>query len=101
MEDWHFSNIAHLPVEVVYTAFAVMGGIARYANSYANGVPFRLSILVASAVVAGFSGLMFALFGQTMSMPNQVQFIMAGTGGFFGEQTMKWIMEEIEKRSRL
>jgi hypothetical protein len=99
--NWNFSSLAHIPIEFVYTAFAVMGGVARYANSYANGVPFKVSILVASATVAGFSGLMFALFGQTMNMPSQIQFIMAGTGGFFGEQTMKWILEELERRTKI
>lgn len=81
------------PVEAIYGLLAVGGGIARYLNGYANGQKFHLSILVASALVAGFSGYMFALLGVTMSMPQPMLFVMAGVGGFMGEQTLKFIME--------
>ena len=89
-----------LPVQLLYVLAAVVGGCARYLNSFANGgVPFRFSVFVASAFVAGFSGLMFALVGDSLSMPNPIPHIMAGTGGFFGEQTMKLVMEYVSKKT--
>ena len=89
----------NLPIEVVYGILAVAGGIARYLNSYVNGEKFKLRILIASAVVAGFSGFMFALLGETMNMPTSLLHIMAGVGGFFGEQSLKFIMEYITKKT--
>ena len=88
-----------LPIEIVYGILAVTGGIARYLNSYVSGQKFKFSVLLASAVVAGFSGFMFALLGETMAMPATMIHIMAGVGGFFGEQTLKFIMEYVGKKS--
>ncbi len=85
--------IKHFPVELVYGLVAIVGGSARYLNSFVQGKPFRLSIFAAAAFVAGFSGYMFALVGEQMRMPQEMLFIMAGCGGFFGEQTMKYILE--------
>jgi len=92
----HFRNI---PVEFFFVAVAIFGGVARYLNGYTNGVPFKLSVFCASGVVAGFSGWMFALFGTQLGLPSEMLFVMAGTGGFFGEQTMKLILEHVSKRS--
>jgi LydA holin phage, holin superfamily III len=88
----------NIPIEIIYGAIAIAGGIARYLNGYVNGERFKLRILVASAIVAGFSGFMFALLGQTMAMPAPMINVMAGVGGFFGEQTLKFIMEYAEKK---
>lgn len=90
----------HFPIEVFYGFIAIAGGIARYLNGYANGQKFKLSIFLASGFVAGFSGYMFALLGTTMNMPTPFLFMMAGIGGFFGEQTLKLIMEYITKRTQ-
>lgn len=86
-------HLKHFPVEFFYGALAVMGGCARYLHSFATGGQFKLTIFIASAFVSGFSGYMFATLGETMSMPPQMLFIMAGVGGFFGDQTMKLILE--------
>lgn len=87
------------PIEIIYTIIAAAGGLARYLNGYTeNGVPFKFSVFAASAFVAGFSGLMFALVGDSLSMPNPIPHIMAGVGGFFGEQTMKFVMEYVNKK---
>jgi hypothetical protein len=83
---------------IAFSFIATMGGIARYLNGYTNGVPFKLSIFCASAFVAGFSGLMFAYLGEAMSMPKVMLFVMSGVGGFFGEQTMKLILEKVNKK---
>ncbi len=88
------------PVQFVYGAVAIFGGIARYLNSYTtNGAPFTLSIFLASTFVSGFSGYMFALVGLSLNLPNTFIFIMAGSGGFFGEQTMKYVMEFAQRKT--
>ncbi len=92
--------IKNFPVQAIYMMVAVVGGVARYFNSFADGkVPFKLSILLASAFAAGFSGLMFALVGDSMHLPNPIPHIMAGVGGFFGDQTMKLILEYVSKKA--
>lgn len=91
--------LRQLPIEIFVVFIAVMGGVARYLNGYTNGAPFKFSIFVASGIVAGFSGWMFALFGETLQMPQEMLFVMAGTGGFFGEQTLKFIMESITRKN--
>lgn len=97
LKDLH---LLRFPVEFLYTAIAVVGGVARYLNSFAAGqVPFKLSVLLASAFMAGFSGMMFALVGDSLHMPNPIPYIMAGVGGFFGDQTMKLILEYVSKKS--
>lgn len=83
----------------MFVIVAIFGGFARYLNGYTNGVPFKLGIFIASGLVAGFSGWMFALFGASMQFPQEMLFVMAGTGGFFGEQTLKYMMELITKRT--
>lgn len=90
-----------IPVQLIYIIVATVGGVARYLNSFADGkVPFQLSIFIASAFVAGFSGLMFALVGDSLSLPNPIPHIMAGCGGFFGDQTMKLVLEYVTKQSQ-
>ncbi len=88
-----------VPVEILYAVVAIVGGIARYLNSFILGQKFRFSIFLASAVVAGFSGFMFALLGQTMAFPSTMVHIMAGVGGFMGDQTLKFLMEYITNKS--
>ncbi len=91
-------TLKHLPIDFIYAAFAIFGGVARYLNGYVEGHKFSAGIFFASAGVAGFSGLMFALLGQSMQFPQTIQMVMAGTGGFFGEQTMKPILEYFQNR---
>ena len=91
--------IKHFPVEILYGLIAIFGGIARYLNSFANGgPPFRLSILFASTIAAGFSGFMFALLGESLNLPYPMPHIFAGLGGFFGEQTLKLMLEYANSR---
>lgn len=87
------------PIEFLYGALAIVGGVARYLNSFINGSPFRLSLFLASGIVSGFSGFMFALLGQSLAFPPSVLWVMAGTGGFFGDQTLKFIMETLTKKT--
>lgn len=87
-----------LPAEFFFVLIACFGGVARYLNGYTNGVPFKFGIFLASGVAAGFSGWMFASLGDTMNLPQEMLFVMAGTGGFFGEQTMKLVLESVSKK---
>lgn len=97
--DHLYQTLSKIPVQALYVVIAGMGGVARYLNSYKDGqVHFSLPVFIASALVAGFSGLMFALLGDSMSLPNPLPHIMAGVGGFFGDQTMKFLMEYLAKK---
>ena len=88
-----------IPIEIIYGILAIAGGIARYLNSFVvEGQKFRFSILLASAFVAGFSGFMFALIGESLHLPLTMTHVMAGIGGFFGEQTLKFIFEMMQKK---
>lgn len=87
------------PIELIYGMLAVAGGIARYLNGYVvGGEKFKFTILLASAFVAGFSGFMFALIGESLDLPVVMTHIMAGIGGFFGEQTLKLVFEIVQKK---
>ena len=92
----------HLPPEIFWGVVAIAGGVARYLTSLKNGnKPFNLFLLFCSAFVAGFSGYIFALWGQTMQLPPDAVYIMAGVGGFFGEQSLKYVYESITQRSNV
>ncbi len=82
-------------VQWVYGFAAVFGGIARYLNAYIHGQPFKLSIFLASVVVSGFSGYMFAALGESVAMPQNMLFVTAGIGGYMADQSMKFVMERI------
>lgn len=94
MIDFHNLPAAFIAA-VTFGSVAIIGGIARYLNGYINGVPFRFAAFMASAFVSGFTGYMLALVGLAMNFPEPMLFIMAGTGGFLGDQAMKFIMEFI------
>lgn len=96
MDD--LTKYMHMPVEFLWGILAVGGGMARYLNSFVNGAPFSFGLLAASAFVAGFSGYMFALLGKSLQVGPETLYVMAGVGGFFGEQTMKLIYEYYSKQ---
>ena len=89
------NNLPPIPVEYLYGFLAVTGGIARYLTGFANGKPFKFSIFVASIFVSGFSGYMFALLAISLQLPLAMQFMIAGIGGYQGEQTLKLIIEKV------
>jgi hypothetical protein len=100
--EWLKQISTHLPVEpiqVVWGVIAMCGGVARYLNSYTTGRPFKTSVLAASTFVSGFSGYMFATLGASLALPQSILFIMAGAGGFFGDQTMKYVMEYLQNKT--
>ena len=79
-------------------AVAVFGGIARNLNGYVNGDGFKLSIFFSSIIVSAFGGLMFGWMGITLNVSTPMLFMMAGMGGFFSEQTLKFMYEIIKKK---
>lgn len=87
-------------LEIMFIVLAISGGIARYLNGYTNGTPFNWKTFLASVFVSGFSGYMFALMAISMNLPIPIQFMMAGTGGFFGDQTMKFVLEYVRNKTK-
>ena len=92
------SDFPQLPLSFTTSIVAIAGGVARYLVGYVDGGRFKLSIFIASAFVSGFSGWMFALMGLDMNVPQEMIYMMAGVGGFMGEQTMKFILEYLGKK---
>lgn len=90
-------HLKELPAQLIYIILASVGGMARYLNEYKDKGKFSLALFCASAFMAGFSGLMFALVGDSLSLPNPMPHIMAGVGGFFGDQTMKLVLEYVSR----
>jgi len=76
-----------------YAIIAVVGGVARYLKGFTEGAPFSFSVFLASAFVSGFGGWLFALVGVSLHLPQPLLFAMAGVGGFFSEQSMKFVYE--------
>jgi len=87
------------PIEIIYGAIATIGGVARYLNDYINGRGFRITVFLASAFVSAFGGFMFALLGETMGLPENMLYLMAGLGGFFSDQSVKLAMEYVTKKT--
>lgn len=88
-----------LPIEALYVVLAAVGGAARYLVGYTREEKFKLSIFAASIIISGFSGYMFALLGISLNLPPAMLFMMAGTGGFFGEQTMKLVLDYVKTKT--
>jgi len=92
------NDFPNIPVTFIYGVIAIAGGCARYLTGYVEGKRFKLSIFLASAFVSGFSGWMFAYMGLSLALPQYMVYIMAGVGGFMGEQTMKLIVEYVQTK---
>jgi hypothetical protein len=88
-------------VQVAYGALAVAGGVARYLNNVVQGGKFNIWLFIASTFVSGFSGYMFALLGCSLQLPNNFIFMMAGIGGFFGDQTMHFLLEYVQGKAEI
>lgn len=93
-------DLQNLQFEIILAVIAIVGGVARYLNSYTKGVPFSLGMFLASVFASGFSGLIFGLIGISTGLPDTLIFIMAGTGGFFADQAMKYALEFVTKKTK-
>jgi hypothetical protein len=89
-----------VPLEFLIVIIAVFGGVARYLNGYINGNGFKLSIFVSSVIVSGFGGLMFGLLGSSMDLPIVMVSMMSGMGGYFSEQTLKFVYEIVKGKAK-
>lgn len=92
------SDLTKIPIEILLSLVAVIGGIARYMKGYTDGTPFRLSMFLASVFASGFAGYMFGVVGISMALPQPMLFVMAGAGGFFADQTMKLVLELVRRK---
>lgn len=101
MIEWINQIVKQLdPIYYIYGVIAICGGVARYLANYSKNREFNLSVLIASTFVSGFSGWMFAIMGMSLSLPQTMVFIMAGSGGFFGDQTMKLVMDYVKIKTQ-
>ncbi len=100
MDFLHALTLKLEPMQFLYGAVAIIGGVARYLNSFTTGTPFNFGIFLASVFVSGFSGYMFSLVGLSMGLPQAFIFIMAGMGGFMGDQTMKLVAEYVQTKTK-
>lgn len=91
-------ELSNFSLEMVLSLLAMAGGIARYLTNYTEGMPFRLTMFLASVFASAFAGIMFGLVGIAMNLPQPIIFMMAGTGGFFAEQTLKLVLEYVTKQ---
>jgi len=91
-------NFIQTHASFVYGFVAIVGGCARYLVGYTEGKRFNFRIFTASAFVSGFSGWMFALMGLSLGMPQYFIYIMAGVGGFMGEQALNLIVEYVNTK---
>lgn len=86
----------HIPEEIFYVGLAMSGGVAKYLTSFKDKHGrFAWSALFMASFVSGFSGYMFALFGQSISLPDNLLFMLAGMGGFMGEYALRFLGELI------
>ena len=90
-DDYHVE-----PLQTAYAFIAICGGIARYLDAYTKGKPFKMSMFIASVIVSGFSGWCFAQLGCSLGANESWRFIMAGLGGFMGDNTMKYLWERVK-----
>lgn len=97
MDNFDFK---HIPLEAALVIIAIFGGTARYLNGYVNGQGFKFTVFVSSVIVSGFGGLMFGWLGTTLNFSSPMLLMMAGMGGYFSEQTLKFIYEIIKTRSK-
>lgn len=85
-----------IPTEIIYIALATAGGIARYLSSYREKHhKFTWGALFVASFVSGFSGYMFALFAKSIALPQTLVYMLAGMGGFLGENALRFLGEYI------
>lgn len=98
MHEHFVDSFKAVPVGVMYTVLAMIGGTARYLVQYTKGTPFKLTMFVSNILISGFSGYMFAIFGTSMDFPPHMLVVMAGIGGFLGVNAIELIVEHISKK---
>lgn len=83
--------------ELIWVIVAMLGGIARYLDSYIRtGVAPRLGLLAAHALVSGFSGYMVAQ--AILQFSAHWAMVAAGVGGYLGTQGIDWLATVLRDR---
>lgn len=86
------------PPEAMYAGLAAAGGAANYLNKYSNGARFRVGLFFSSMALSGFSGLMFAYVGISMSLPQPMLYVFSGIGGFMGHSALEFLSQFVKKK---
>lgn len=86
-----------LTTEVAWVLLAMIGGVARYLDTYLkSGNAPKVGLLITHALVSGFSGYMVA---QVMlKVQPDWALIAAGIGGYLGTQGMDFLTRVMKKR---
>ncbi len=83
--------------EIMWVLIAMAGGIARYLDQYLKtGSPPKIGMLLAHAVVSGFSGYMMVQFVLRFSPAWSI--IAAGAGGYLGTQGLDFISHTMKSK---
>jgi len=98
MQPEHHNFIKQIPMEFAYGTLAILGGAARYFTVYAQEGKFNFRAFLASTFASGFSGYMFSLLGISLALPQPFIFMLAGVGGFMGDNAMKFLAEYVTKK---
>ena len=87
----------YLDTELVWILLAMMGGVARYLDTYLkSGNPPQWGRAVTHALVSGFSGYMVAQVA--LRVHPEWALVAAGVGGYLGTQGLDFVTEVIKKR---
>lgn len=87
--------------EIIYTATATAGGIAKYLHEYVKTGNFAFGMLLANIGISTFSGYMFASFSSFLGLESQIAYSMAGLGGFMGVRALNFIEDVLRKRNNV
>lgn len=83
--------------ELAWVLLAIMGGIARYLDSYLkSGDSPKFALIIAHAAISGFSGYMVAQI--MLKVQPDWALIAAGIGGYLGTQGLDLVAEQVKKR---
>ena len=80
-----------IPTEAIYTGLAAAGGAANYLHKFTHGAKFHVGLFIASMMLSGFSGLMFAYVGISMALPAPMLYVFSGMGGFMGHSALEFL----------
>lgn len=87
-----------LSAEIMWIAFAMVGGVARYLDMYLKtGVIPRVGMLLAHAVVSGFSG--YTVAQVAIRVHPEWTTVAAGVGGYLGTQGIDLIATIVKNRA--